>query len=384
MSATAPKDLTGARVGRYVLKRRLNSHETEALYLASADGETDPCLVRQLGRYEHHTRSHWEELMREAQLAKQMNHPHLLRVLDFGQFEGECFLATEHVDGLSLHAVLAHLLDSQSHLELTEVLPLGIALADVLGYLQARASGESTPRLTHGRISPTQIYLPETGIPKLGGFGHRSPVEHGYQAPELLMGLPADGRADVFSLGVVLMELLIGRRLFDRPDAASTISAVLGGADIPPLEHVDPDLRPRVDELFQRALARDREQRHPTGKVLSAELARIATTLDIDPPARLAGVVRRVRGDEAPDLLDIVPARPVAAAPAPPPRSESSSLPENSAIREAPPTNVEPVFAEPPPRESGFALVASVAAATTAIVGTLVFLGLQLASGAPP
>ncbi|MEL6188092.1 MAG: AgmX/PglI C-terminal domain-containing protein, partial [Myxococcota bacterium] len=179
-----------------------------------------------------------------------------------------------------------------------------------------------------------------------------------YQAPEQLLGIPADGRADIFALGVILMELLVGRRVFHRPDPAGTIGAVLGGAVLPTPETVDPRVRPRVTQIFERALARDRDHRYPSGRIFHAELYDLASQLQVDLSPRSVALTRHleVAATAPPDTVPSVEAHP-------------SDVTEAPAVSFAPP--------ETRPALGRIGWVAAIVALAGLLIGGLVFLGFQ-------
>jgi serine/threonine-protein kinase len=163
----------------------------------------------------------------EAQLASQMDHPNLVKVRDFGEVGGRLYMAMEYVDGLDcwrfsrrMHPWGEHHADLAVFIirEMLAGLHYAHRLTDVNGYPMG---------VVHRDLSPSNIYLSLAGAVKLGDFGiarilsdRYRPIEiiprgkFGYMAPEQVEGKDVDARADVFSAGVVLAEILIGQRLY--------------------------------------------------------------------------------------------------------------------------------------------------------------------------
>jgi hypothetical protein len=246
---------------------------------------------------------------REARLASRLSHPNIARVFDFGCEAGTWWMALELVPGGDLRALLRNLGQPMP-------VDLGLLLAiDMLGALSvAHEAG-----IVHRDVSPSNILLDAQGYFKLADFGiakathaDRQAGETGlstttgtikgkaaYMAPEQALGLPVDGRADLWALGVVLFEAFAGVRPFDGPTDLAIMMAASQGRRRPVSEaapHVPPDLC----EVVERLLVPDREARFQSaGEVLEA--------LSSAPPSlqarrRLAALLRAVGAisDEAP------------------------------------------------------------------------------------
>lgn len=284
---TQATSLEGLRLGPFIVTSRLSGAANESRFLARKDEQAGVFVVSPLGSVRERPSSYWTELVQEVAQAKKLTHPNILPVVDLGELEGKRYLVAEYENGVRFEALIERLIRERDRLPLSEVVSLGRTLTDALASLEPSNGQDPTHALVHGRITPENLLLSERGVPKLGGFADPSSGNLAYQAPEQLLGLPPDGRADVFALGVVLLELLVGHRVFHRPDPAGTIGAVLGGEPLPSLEVIGPELRPRVGQIFERALARDRDQRYPSARAFHAELTDLASQLERSvPPSR--------------------------------------------------------------------------------------------------
>lgn len=261
------------------------------------NGQDGLFVVSPLGSARERPKSYWAEVVREVSRAKTLEHSNVLRVVDLGELEGQRYLVAEYERGVPFDTLIQQLVNERDRLPLSEVLGLGLMLSDTLAVLHGPREGNAAP-FVHGRIAPSGIVLSREGVPKLGGFADPSVANLAYQAPEQLLGLAPDGRADVFALSVVLLELLLGQRVFQRADAAGTIGAVLGGEPLPPLEVVGHELRPKVTEVFERGLARDRDQR-PSAREYHSELHEIASQLEEDLAPASATLTRHLDVAEA-------------------------------------------------------------------------------------
>ncbi len=161
----------------------------------------------------------------EARLAARFNHDNVVQVYDFGEQDGTLFLAMEYIDGLDLGGLASILRERCLRIPLRHLLRIGIDACRGLDYLH-RLKGEdgSESCLVHRDISPSNILLSFEGQVKITDFGIAAPAHGidtdwlagklGYLSPEQLRGETLDRRSDLYSLGVVLYELLFARRAF--------------------------------------------------------------------------------------------------------------------------------------------------------------------------
>ncbi len=209
----------------------------------------------------------------EAQLAAQMDHPGIVKVLDFGEYEGRLYMAMEFVDGLDCWRFARRLYPwGQNHTALAVWIACRVLDALEYAHDMKDVNGHSL-NVVHRDLSPSNIYLSKEGHVKLGDFGiakidsarYRAvnlipKGKFGYVAPEQVEGRKIDQRADIFSMGVVLAELLIGKKMFAGSSQLSVMLAITEGR-LDTLEQnvdrIDPDLL----KILLKALARDPERR---------------------------------------------------------------------------------------------------------------------------
>ncbi len=194
---------------------------------------------------------------REAQMASSLNHPHILTVHDAGEIDGRQYLVTELVDGGTLRE-WAHAAPRSWH----QIVELLVGVAD--GLAAAHAAG-----ILHRDIKPENILVTRTGYAKLADFGlaklhEASGVTHtqtragvvigtvAYMSPEQAAGRPLDARSDIFSFGVVLYELLAGRRPF-RGESDVAVMHALTHDRLPPLdERLPSGLRNAIEKMLEK------------------------------------------------------------------------------------------------------------------------------------
>jgi serine/threonine protein kinase len=192
-------------------------------------GPEQPCLVavKRLRRDLSDDQSMVRMFLKEAWLGRRLRHPNVPRVYDYGQRSGIPFIVMEYLDGTDLRGLL-----QERSLTPPDVVDIGCSIARALAYLHAAARPDGRPLgLVHRDVSLSNVLVTREGEVKLLDLGIAKTPEMGdatlegqlkgsfaYMAPEQLAGGPVDQRADQFSLGVVMYELLTGERLFPRCD----------------------------------------------------------------------------------------------------------------------------------------------------------------------
>jgi eukaryotic-like serine/threonine-protein kinase len=236
---------------------------------------------------------------REARAASALNHPNILTIYEVGQAEGRHFIAAEFIEGHTLRHRL-----KQAHVPLSESLEIAIQVANALH--AAHAVG-----ITHRDIKPENIMLRPDGYVKVLDFGLAKLTEKNakakedaallahmtapgvlmgtvsYMSPEQARGWRVDARSDIFSLGIVLYEMLTGHLPFAGPTMTDTLAAILQ-SEPPPLTRYVPNPPAELEQSLTSALRKDREARCPTIKRLLGELKQIKSQLEFE--AQLARV----------------------------------------------------------------------------------------------
>ena len=214
-----------------------------------------------------------ERFFREARAAGQLSHRNIITIHDLGEHEGQPYLAMEFLTGEDLQ----HRLARQEPMSLRRKLEVAAEICDGLSYAHRRG-------LIHRDIKPANIFITDDGVVKLLDFGlarmvaselTRSNTMMGtvnYMAPEQVRGERSDHRADIFSLGVVLYEMLSGRKAFQGDSFATTMYKIL--QDVPePLLKIDSSLPPEIVWLVEKALAKPRDERYQDLVDLGRDLA---------------------------------------------------------------------------------------------------------------
>ncbi len=213
-----------------------------------------------------------ERFFREARAAGHLSHKNIVTIYDLGEHEGRPYLAMEYLDGEDLQRRLAR----PERMTLSHKLRLAIEICEGVEYAHSHG-------VIHRDLKPANIYITESGGAKILDFGlarlmtsqlTRSNMFMGtlnYMAPEQVRGERADQRSDVFAVGVVLYELLGGRKAFEGDSVASTLYKIL--QETPePLGKIDPAVPQELAAIVERALAKLRDERHPDMSALRRDL----------------------------------------------------------------------------------------------------------------
>jgi serine/threonine-protein kinase len=239
-----------------------------------------------------------QRFIQEARTASNLNHPNILTVYEFGQLDSVCFMATEYIDGVTLRQHL-----SVRRLKLIEILDVVIQI--VAGLNAAHEAG-----ITHRDVKPENVMVRKDQIVKVLDFGLAKLAEVNaganesasseattrlqvntnpgavmgtvnYMSPEQSSAEDVDHRTDIWSVGVLLYEMLAGTLPFTGKDVHRQIIAIQETEPVPLSQHVQgvPD---RLQEIVAKCLAKDKHERYQTSKDLLIDLRSLRRKLDVD------------------------------------------------------------------------------------------------------
>jgi non-specific serine/threonine protein kinase len=283
----------GSRLGRYEIRSLIGAGGMGEVYLAHDPELHRPVALKVLGDAVRADEDLRRRLEHEARAASALNHPNILTVYDIGQLGDERFIATEYVDGVTLRQRMSR----SAEPPLREVLDIAVQLASALS--AAEAAG-----LVHRDIKPDNIMLRRDGYVKLLDFGLARAVDAEpdlhktdphmvrgtvfYMSPEQLRGKVLDSRSDIWSVGVLLYELVSGRLPFDGESSSDVAAAILRNEPPPLLRRDGTPAPPALSAIIVRALAKDRIKRYQYADELLVDLRRLQGEVTND-AARVAG-----------------------------------------------------------------------------------------------
>lgn len=276
------------RLGRYIVTRRLGVGGMAEVFLARSRGAegVDKSLVVKRILPDYAENPHFRTMfVDEARVAMRLNHPNLVQVYGFESDGPTLLLIMEHVDGPDLGLLLATAHRADERVPTAVTAHLLRELARALHYAHERLDEQGRAlEIVHRDVSPANVLLSYEGAVKLGDFGiaHARSAsftepglvqgKYGYMAPEQARGEPVDRRADVFALGVVLLELLLGRPWFaDVPDAQTLLARVRAG-DLPDPDVLVPDAPEPLRAVVRRAMQPNRDDRYATAREMALTL----------------------------------------------------------------------------------------------------------------
>ena len=338
--------------GKYRLERRLGAGGMAEVFAGSAvgaEGFSRRVAIKRVLPGFSDDAAFARMFVAEAQLSAQLVHPNIVSVLDFDRDgDGRLFLVMELVDGVSLDALLA-----------TGLVPLPVVIFVIAEVLRGLGFAHDLPitgdlrGVVHRDVSPHNVLVSWEGAVKVSDFGiakARAASEASasvfikgkpaYMSPEQANGQALDGRSDLFAVGVVLWEMLVGRRLFAAEDTRATLAAVLFGK-IPRPRSRRPDVPRDLERVTMKLLERELPARYASAEAAIADLMSCG-----DAPRAGREATTAVLAERFPDRAPVrhsaartrsgVPPTPAPGSATPPGRSTLTGVPEGPSTFPAP------------------------------------------------
>ncbi|MEM9863107.1 MAG: serine/threonine-protein kinase [Myxococcota bacterium] len=280
----------GTSFGRYELIRKIAAGGMAEIFLARQWGEAGffrDVVIKRLFRNLAENESTLRMFQTEAQILAHLNHPNIPQCMELGQLENTWFMTMEYVEGWTIADVW------RAGARQGAMMPLPVTLGAVMQVCEALEHAHNATdragrplRIVHRDVTPHNVMVTRSGVVKLMDFGvaktdARTETEAGtvkgtfsYMAPEQVRARPIDGRADVFSLGVILYELTTGTRLFRGSDMEIMVKVVEQDAPAPS-ERI-PDYPADLEEIVLAALRREPRSRIASAADLALHLEHFA------------------------------------------------------------------------------------------------------------
>src|ERR1700752_26938 len=315
------------QISHYRILEKIGAGGMGEVYLAEDMKLGRKVAIKVLSEEYTTNRDRLNRFEQEASAASALNHPNILTIHEVGSDDGRHFIATEYIDGLTLRHKTA-----VGKLEIREILDIAVQVASALE--EAHSAG-----IIHRDIKPDNIMVRKNGYVKVLDFGlakltesslERSPADaeaatrvmvqtdagvvmgtSHYMSPEQARGKPVDARSDIWSLGVVIYELIAGRLPFEGETPTDVIVAITQ-KEPAPMPRFAPDVPAELDWIVNKALRKDREERYQTIKELLTDLRRVKQRLEFETELeRSVGPDSVTRSKISNPALTTTPERPV-------------------------------------------------------------------------
>lgn len=287
-------NIIGERFGKYLLVGEIAVGGMAEVFLAVHKGIESYIKVVVIKRVLPHL-SNNPEFVRmfvdEARLVARIEHPNIVRTYEFGEVNGQYFTAMEYLPGEDLFKALNNLSMSRQLMPLHIATGIGVQVCNGLHFAHQFTDTAGKPlNLVHRDINPANIIITYGGEVKIIDFGVAKTNANvqtingvikgkvAYMPPEQVLGREVDQRADIFSAGVVLWEILTGRPLFLRSNEAATLYAIMN-APISPPSKLRADVPPELDRIVLRALARSPGDRYASAEDMAGALDDVLTRM---------------------------------------------------------------------------------------------------------
>ncbi|MCB9567740.1 MAG: serine/threonine protein kinase [Myxococcales bacterium] len=338
-------------LGKYELLHRLGAGGMAELFLARTIAihgfEKLVALKRVLAEHADNQRL-IEMLLGEARLAATLHHPNIVQVYDVGEDDGTFFFTMEYIQGKDLRRLIRAAHRKGTWLPLEHLINIMIHAAAGLHYAHEQKTPDGTVLgIVHRDISPSNIIVSYDGAVKIVDFGIAKATTDPenaaagalkgkvpYMSPEQCRGEDIDRRSDVFSLGIILWELSLGKRLFTNLKGRDLVEHIARNP-APPPSQFKPDYPKDLEQIVMRALALDPAKRYATARELEMDLEEFARQRRLSiSQARLAEFMRDLFAEEIKEEEAAVKDYLTLNLPTPPPAAKAQpSLPPQPSVQ---------------------------------------------------
>ncbi len=279
---------TPRQLGRYELIRKIAAGGMGEIYLARTSGTAGfekTVIIKTILPHLAQEETFVDKFLDEGRIVVNLTHGNIVPVFDMDEVDGEYYIAMEYVPGRDLRDVLGTLRECDERMPIDLAAYVASEICQGLGYAHRKADDDGEPLgIVHRDVSPSNVLLSTEGEVKLIDFGiakaadRRAKTLSGqlqgkccYMSPEQARGESLDARSDIFSTGVVLYEMLTGKRPFESDSDLRSLELVRQCEFERPSEH-RPDIPDAIAAVVERALAENREERYQTIDAMQIDL----------------------------------------------------------------------------------------------------------------
>src|SRR5215475_11384621 len=290
LSQTGPQLLPGQHIGTYKILSLLGRGGMGVVYRARDERLRRDVAIKVLPASLSHDADQVRRFEQEAHATSALNHPNILTVFDIGAQDGAPFIVAELLDGAELRSQLEQgALSARKALEYAQQITAGLAAAHEKGIVHRDLKPENLFVTKDGRVKILDFGLAKLKPPQVGAVDTDAPTQKkitdpgtvlgtvGYMSPEQVRGQEADHRSDIFSFGMILYEMLSGKRAFNGDSVADVKSAILK-EEPPELGETNAKISPALDKIVRRCLEKKPEQRFHSAHDLGFALDTLSTS----------------------------------------------------------------------------------------------------------
>jgi eukaryotic-like serine/threonine-protein kinase len=285
---------SGTKLGRYEIRSKVGAGGMGEVYLAQDTKLDRKVALKILPAEVADDKKRMQRFVQEAKAASALNHPNIITIHEIDEANSIHFIATEFIDGETLR-------QRSARTRLTVAESLGVAIQVASGLAAAHEAG-----ILHRDIKPDNIMVRRDGLLKILDFGlakltapeavdpespTRKLIETDpgvvmgtliYMSPEQARGLTVDARTDIFSLGVLLYEMVAGCLPFEGATTSEILAAILNEKEPPPLARFAREVPAELERIVEKALRKDREERYQGAKDMLLDLKRLKQRLEVE------------------------------------------------------------------------------------------------------
>ena len=305
------------RFGRYDILAPLAEGGMAQVHLAVRDGAESTCVLKRLRVEMSDKEVTSKRFEREANLVAQLSHPNIAQVIDAGREGAVFYIAMEYIAGKDVEALMHHLMDRGRMLPYVASVHIALQTLKALAYAhQATDPAGEALDLVHRDLSPRNIMIGYDGAVKVIDFGlARGKIDDFKTAPGMLMGtlryispeqalaIPADARSDLYTLSVLLWEMLCGRFLVEGQETTQILQQVVH--EVPPLvSEINPNLPREFDLVLAKGLAKEVDDRFSSAQAYYDALKQAAGELNKLDPKNLGLFTRQLFPEDFEDTQE--------------------------------------------------------------------------------